>query len=232
MTVLFLPYVKAAPMAQTIDKRTARLSLLSDPLRKNDALFLYGAHQPKPFIFTCLQDCVEVVYGPSCKPENEIYLDRCQASGVAVHKRRTGGGTVVLSPGMVITIIVGERWQGAYAPQVFSKIHDAMIVVLAGLGSAHIQKSGLSDLSINGKKILGSSLYLQHDPFFFYYQSSLMVASDLSLLSRYLKHPPREPHYRQGRPHGEFCTTLNDAGYAFPPESIALLFQKELKKFL
>ena len=219
-------------MVQNMDSATARPPLLADPLRKNDALFIYGAHQPKPFIFTYLQECVEVVYGPSSNPENEIYMDRCRFSGIAVHKRRTGGGTVVLSPGMVITIIVGERWQGAYASQVFSKIHDAMIVVLAGLGSAHIQKSGLSDLSINGKKIVGSSLYLQHDPFFFYYQSSLMVSSDLSLLSEYLKHPPREPGYRRGRPHGEFCTTLNDAGYAFPPESIVLLFQKELKKFL
>jgi lipoate---protein ligase len=205
---------------------------LPDPPQKNDALFIYGARAPKPFVFSFPQECVEVVYGPSCRKEREINSDKCIQDGVAVSRRRGGGGTVVLSPGMVVTVVVGRRTGGEGAVQIFSRIHDGMIALLDPDKLLRIQKAGISDLAINGRKILGSSLYMQQSPFLYYYQSSLMVASDRSLMTKYLAPPPREPDYRQGRPHEIFCTTLVQEGYALSPEAIAPTFTEGLPRYL
>jgi lipoate-protein ligase A len=121
-------------------------------LRKNDGIFLYGSLQQKPFVFVYEQKVLEIVYGPSCDPEKEIYLDRCSADGVSVMKRRGGGGTVVLAPGMVVTIFVGERHTGDRALDYFNAIHDGMIALFHNCSVKTIVKKGISDLSIGGRK--------------------------------------------------------------------------------
>jgi lipoate-protein ligase A len=187
-----------------------------------------GAQAVKPFVFTYLQETIEVVYGPACKPDIEIRRERCALDGVPIIKRRGGGGTVALSPGMVVTVIVGERQKGGGALEIFSSIHDAMIALLETQGIAGLEKTGISDVAIAGKKVLGSSLYLQHEPFFYYYQSSLLVAPDNSLFDKYLNYPPREPLYRKGRTHGDFCTTLSRHAPQLSPQAVACLFNGEL----
>jgi len=206
--------------------------LFPDPPQKNDALFIYGAGAPKPFVFSYVQERVEIVHGPSCRIEKELHFDRCIRDGIAVSRRRGGGGTVVLSPGMVITVVVGRRRKNEGALAIFSRIHDAMIAILDPEKSFNIQKAGISDLAVSGRKILGSSLYMQRSPYRYYYQSSLMVTSDCMLFARYLSPPPREPHYRQGRPHETFCTTLINEGCTLPPEAIAHSFVKDLPRRL
>ena len=111
--------------------------------RKNDALFMYGALQPKPFVHVYEPQSIEVVHGPSCRPDDEIFLDRCKTDGVSVVERRSGG--------------------------------------LAERGITGIARSGISDCAINGRKILGSSIYLGTNPPLFYYQSSLLVDPDMTL---------------------------------------------------
>jgi len=193
---------------------------------------MHGARAQKPFVHSYLQECIEVVHGPSCRPETELYLDRCMNDKVAVSRRRGGGGAVVLSPGMVITIVVGHRKKKEGAVAIFSRIHDGMIAILDPAKSLNIQKAGISDLTINGRKILGSSLYMQRSPFFYYYQSSLMVTSDSTIIAKYLAPPLREPLYRQGRPHEFFCSTLSKEGCTISPEAIARFFIDDLPRWL
>ncbi|MBN1758975.1 MAG: lipoate--protein ligase family protein [Chitinispirillaceae bacterium] len=199
-------------------------------IRKNDALFVYGASRKKPFVYTYLQDHVEVVGGPSCKSGVEIFTGRCENDGIPIRDRRGGGGTVVLAPGMVITIIVDDRPEGVSATGIFNMIHNCMIGLLQGRGIGNVERSGISDLSINERKILGSSLYMGTRPFLYYYQSSLMVSPDLSLMDRYLRYPPREPQYRRGRSHRDFCTSLVEMEYGVTPEEIRDLFEADLPR--
>lgn len=203
-----------------------------DPPRKNDALFLFGACRELPYAFTYLQEETEIVHGPACKPEREIHLDICRRDNVPVNARRGGGGTVVLSPGMIITVIVGHRRSDEGIKDVYHRIHRPMLHLLAYHFDIHGRESGISDLSIGEKKIMGSSLYLQSNPRLFFYQSSLMVASDPTLISRYLQHPPKEPEYRRARPHEEFCTTLRREGFTENIERIQKLFSCELTHIL
>lgn len=200
--------------------------------RKNDALFMYGALQPKPFIYAYKQEHIEIVHGPSCRREEEIHIGRCEADHIPVIERRSGGGTVVLAPGMVIVVIVGERSHIKGATDCFNTIHDAMISLLSDCGVLGIVRDGISDCAIGSRKILGSSLYMGTHPPFYYYQSSLLVDPDISLFGRYLKYPPREPEYRNHRTHEEFCTSLVACGIRLNADAVARLLNKGLKQYI
>jgi lipoate-protein ligase A len=197
--------------------------------RKNDDLFVRGAGRALPDVYAYCQQTVEVVHGPSCKIVKEIEVERCEADGVAIAARRGGGGTVVLSPGMVIAVVVGARHKAQSVYHTFSRIHRAMIGLFEERCGISLEEKGISDLAVDDMKALGSSLYLCNRPCLYFYQSSLMVESDVSLLAKYLRHPPREPRYREGRSHERFCTTLRRNGCTLAAEQIAHVLNSELR---
>jgi lipoate---protein ligase len=209
-------------------------NILPGRRRKNDDIFARGAAGEKPFAYLYEQQRVEVVHGPSFVAEAEVFTDRCEADGVPVAERRGGGGTVVLSPGTLVIVAVGERGDGGreWARSVFHRVNGAIIAALRKAGIDSAVEAGISDIASGGRKVLGSSLYMGSRPPLFYYQSSLMVSNDLGLMDRYLRHPPREPEYRGGRGHGEFCTTLKDCGLTVGMNELAGLIEAELKGVL
>jgi len=203
------------------------------PLRKNDDIFIRAAAGEIPFALVYEQGAVEVVHGPSFRAGSEIFADRCAADGVAVAARRGGGGTVVLAPGTLVIVAVGERLGGREgARDIFGRVHAGVAAALRAAGAGGVDHAGVSDLAVGGRKILGSSLYLGSRPPLFYYQASLLVSCDLGLLDRYLRHPPREPEYRQGRGHSQFCTTLRGLGVQIDIGELAELIESELKNCL
>jgi lipoate-protein ligase A len=211
--------------------KSMNLPVFPGELRKNDALFLQGVISGmQPYVYTYVQKGIEIVHGPSCRIDEEIDVNACRRDNVRIIARRGGGGTVVLSDGMCITVVVGRR-NGRYAQKIFNSIHQSMIATLCKAGIDRCECRGISDIAINDKKVLGSSLYLGNKPDYYYYQSSFMVTSDISLLSKYLKYPPREPDYRNNRDHGEFCTTLSAEGYTLDTETIADLFCKGITDY-
>ena len=203
-----------------------------DPPRKNDAVFLHGAIAPKPFVHVYAQQSVEVIHGPSAKIDEEVYVDRCQEDGVKIIERRSGGGTVVLTPGMVVTVIVVERRLKEDIIDIFNHIHRAMVKVLEPYCTRKIELSGTSDLSMSDKKVLGSSLYLQKSPFYYYYQSVMMVENDIALIGKYLRHPPREPEYRKQRTHMDFCSTLHAQECVLGTYEVCTLIDAQLPQAL
>lgn len=193
---------------------------------------MYGALQKRPYVSIYNQEQIEVVHGPSCRIDQEINYSRCDDDHIPIIERRNGGGTVVLAPGMLITVIVGNRTKDAMATDYFNAIHNGMIALLQQSRTPAIYRSGISDLSCNNRKILGSSLYLGSRPFYYYYQSSLLINPDITLFERYLHHPPREPDYRAQRSHSEFCTSLKTEGFSCTPEDVQTLFSQDLGSFL
>ncbi len=222
-----MPYVE-----MTVDTSIHRLSTITLPgrQRKNDDIFACGAVGEKPFVYLYEQQRVEIVHGPSFVAEKELFVDRCRADGVSITERRGGGGTVLLSPGVLVIIVVGEKKDnGEWAPEIFNRVNGAIIAALRKAGIGDAVQAGISDIAVGGRKALGSSLYMGSRPPLFYYQSSLMVSNDLGLMNRYLRHPPREPDYRGGRGHGEFCTTLAELGMTIDVGELVGLIEGELR---
>jgi lipoate-protein ligase A len=157
-----------------------------------------------------------VVLGAGRRAEEDVLEARAAADGVPVRRRRGGGGTVVLSPGQAVLALVTEVSSPFRNREYFQAINGWIREALSGLGvpPALIQDRGISDLAMDERKILGTSLYRRRRILF--YQGSLLVDNDLALFDRYLRFPSRVPDYRRGRGHGEFCTTLARQGYAVP----------------
>jgi lipoate---protein ligase len=154
---------------------------------------------------------VVVVLPRSRLPEREINLDRCRADGVSVVIRPSGGGAVVLAPGVVVSSVLAPT-QGERSPdRWFERSCGLVATALAALGCQGATLRGVSDLCFGDRKVAGSALRLMRDTVLF--QVSVLVDVDLALVDRYLPLPSREPEYRGGRSHGEFLTTLARQGF-------------------
>jgi lipoate---protein ligase len=163
------------------------------------------------------QACL-VVLGRGNHAALEVYEERCQREQVPILRRRGGGGTVVLSPGVLVVSLAKRVQHQFYIQEYFRQINDYIIDALQSLGIQDLAHEGHSDICIRDRKILGSSMYRSKALLF--YTASLLVANDLTLISQYLKHPTTEPEYRQGRAHHEFLTTITQE---YPALTLAIV---------
>lgn len=168
-----------------------------------------------------------VVLGSSNKAEDELFEDHCHDDGIEVFRRSGGGGAVVLHPGCVI-VSVGA-WVEDYFknPYFFSLLNGALCDLLAQKWPtlAAVTERGISDLAIGDRKVAGTSLFRSRH--YLLFQASLLVDARVPLLNRYLKHPTREPDYREGRPHGEFVLGLSDFEQGLTPQTVRDAFAQE-----
>jgi lipoate-protein ligase A len=148
-----------------------------------------------------------VVLGRGSKPERELHIDACLQDKVEVLRRRGGGCAVVIDPGNVIVSAVLPIDGIADNRRYFKRLSGWLAAGLREIGVADIQHEGISDLACDDRKVSGACIYCSKD--FIYYSATLLVEPQLELMERYLKHPPREPDYRRGRPHLEFVGRLD-----------------------
>jgi lipoate-protein ligase A len=159
-----------------------------------------------------LWECPEyaVVLGRSCKAAEEAEWRECAAEGVPVLRRTSGGGTVVIGPGCLMYSL---RLSYALRPhlRLLDQAHREVLNTTAmainrSVRNVSVQPQGTSDLAIGGLKVSGNSLRCKRN--FLLYHGTLLYKFDLARVARWLKPPPREPDYREHRPHGEFVTNL------------------------
>lgn len=171
-------------------------------------------------------DRTVVVMGRGSDPEREIEIEACLEDGVPVLKRRGGGCAVVLDPGnVIVTAILPVKGYGDNDRH-FEGLSEWLLDGLRRAGIPDLDRAGISDLVVEGRKISGACIYRSKNLLF--YSATLLVTPDMEKVERYLKHPPREPDYRKGRGHGEFIGALHPEKW--PGNSEDLL--RELKRFL
>jgi lipoate-protein ligase A len=174
------------------------------------------------------QEKSEVILGRSRPPKQDVYIQRCRTNNIPVMRRLGGGGTVLLTPGVIVISVSGRTALPFHLREHMYAVNTAIIRALSALEIKGLGIKGISDIAIGDKKILGSSLYKKKDTVL--YQGSLLLNPDLKLFDRYLKHPEKEPDYRQGRLHRDFLTSLWNEGYGFDAQTIISVLNKELEK--
>lgn len=188
------------------------LPTVAENLALDEALLLesLAAAEPTTMVRTWMARGPAVVLGSSSRMDDEVDIDACRAAGVAVLRRPSGGLSVVLGPGCLMWTVVAA-WPEP-TPTI-GAIHDAILDPLcAALRAAgrDVVRSGSSDLAIRERgslrKISGNALRVSRGVVL--YHGTLLDAFDLDLVGRVLRHPPREPDYRAGRPHADFLANL------------------------
>jgi lipoate-protein ligase A len=156
------------------------------------------------------------VLGCSSKLEQAVEEELAIEDGIPVYRRPSGGESMFLSPQMAVISLVLDL-EGRPLPRtLFKATGEALIRAMESLGIRDVVVRGTSDLAIGERKILGSAIYQRGSRLF--YHAVLNVAEESKRIQRYLRHPVREPKYREGRRHEDFITSLNGAGYSISPE--------------
>lgn len=191
----------------------AGLGRVEEELALDEAL-LEEAHAGRlamPVVRTWMAASPTVVVGSSSRIDEEVDRAACAAAGVPILRRPSGGLTVVLGPGCLMWSVVAPL--PAAPPPAIERLHAAFLDPLAAAlvaAGRPVVRRGSSDLAVTAsdgeRKVSGNALRVRRGAVL--YHGTLLDAFDLELVSRLLRHPPREPGYRGGRRHAAFLANL------------------------
>lgn len=161
-----------------------------------------------------------LVLGTGQSAELELNLPVAAESGVPVLRRHSGGGAVLVGPGVI-------NYSGFYrlaelpgAETISGAMKAALGPVtetLARLG-VRVREEGLSDLVVEGeggrlRKIAGNAQARKRVSVVVH--GTLLADPDWVLLERLLRFPSRPPGYRERRSHRAFLTSLAESGVKY-----------------
>jgi lipoate---protein ligase len=146
------------------------------------------------------------VVGRSSVISNEVEQTACATDGVAVLRRDSGGGAVLLGPGCMnysLLLSLARRPELRNVRLSYRLILGCLVRALAVPG---LEIRGDSDLAIGGRKVSGSAQRRGRQALL--HHGTLLYEFDPRWVEKYLKQPSRQPDYRSGRRHADFLGNL------------------------
>jgi lipoate---protein ligase len=187
----------------------ATLPTVAENLALDEALLL-GAedHGGPPVLRVWEPGDFAVVLGASGRMAEDVRSEACLADGVAVARRSSGGGTVVIGPGalnfsVVLPIDSATELRAVDVAQRFVLERTARAIRLEGPA---VELLGSGDLTLGRRKFSGSAQRRLRRHVLVH--ASLLYNFPIERIDRYTRIPSRKPDYREGRPHSEFVTNL------------------------
>lgn len=157
-----------------------------------------------------------VVVGRSSRIEEEVSTAYCDEHKIPVVSRSSGGAAIVAGPGCLMYAVVVSHKLRPELKDITRAHRFVLDRIVSAIGSygVEVQRAGTSDLVIASpdaptsawKKFSGNSLRVKRTHFL--YHGTLLYDFDLSLISNCLRTPPRQPEYRDARPHEDFVANL------------------------
>ncbi len=149
-----------------------------------------------------------VVLGASGRFRDEVRVESCEADGVPIARRSSGGGTVVIGPGAlnVAVVLPIDAAPGLDAVDVAQKFVLGRVADGLRAAGRPVEMLGSGDLTLSLRKCSGSAQRRLKRHFLVH--ATILYAFPLDRLGRYLGPPSRQPSYRAGRSHGDFVTNL------------------------
>jgi lipoate-protein ligase A len=159
-----------------------------------------------------------VVVGYANKVATEVNVAACEARGIPVLRRCSGGGPVLQGPGCLNYTLVLKITKDGPCRSISSANRFIMERNRATIESLfrtfNLQPStfnfsirGHTDLAIGERKFSGNSQRRRRH--FLLFHGTFLLNFDLPLVSELLPMPSKQPDYREHRAHTEFLTNLN-----------------------
>jgi lipoate---protein ligase len=167
-----------------------------------------------------------IVAGYGSNLSKEIWFEKLFMDHIPIYRRQGGGCSVFLDKGCLIVSIVFPAKGFSGITTHFVNCTRWLIKGLTKTGINGIYQDGISDLVIDNHKIGGSCL--KRSKGFVYFSASLLVSADLDRMDNYLKYPPREPEYRNGRFHHDFVKNLDQYHHEITIQDLTLGLEKNL----
>jgi lipoate---protein ligase len=148
-----------------------------------------------------------VVLGAGGSIAIDVNEEACRADGVSIHRRTSGGGTVLLGRGCLLYTLVLNYERAAQLRDVngsYRWILGRISQALLSIGP--LELAGISDLAFNGLKVSGNAQ--QRKARYLLHHGTLLYSFELDLFERYLHQPERRPAYRGERGHRSFVANL------------------------
>jgi lipoate-protein ligase A len=145
-----------------------------------------------------------VVLGAGGRIADDVDVEACDRDVVALARRSSGGGTVLLGPGCLLYTVI-LRYDRAIDLRDIRKSYQWILArITNALPGAAV--AGPSDLAIGDRKIGGSAQQRKREHLL--HHGTLLYDFELASIGRYLKEPARQPDYRGRRSHDEFLTNV------------------------
>jgi lipoate-protein ligase A len=192
--------------------RSGGVSLRPDMHLARDEALLNGAEDGQWGEWLRLWESAEhfVVLGAGGRRNEEVDLETAAGAGVPVLRRCSGGGTVLQGQHCLNFALVLDTVSRPECKSVDGTTHLVLNTVAEALRVQGIESSvrGTSDLAVSGRKVSGNA-QRRRKRFVLFHGTLLLEGFDLDLMSRVLKHPPRQPDWREQRGHLDFTAPLN-----------------------
>ncbi|HYF49252.1 MAG TPA: biotin/lipoate A/B protein ligase family protein, partial [Planctomycetota bacterium] len=166
-----------------------------------------------------------VILGTGQEAAKEVFLETAAGRNVDVLRRHSGGGAVVIGPGvlnfsafhLIENLPGSETIRGAMTAAL-----RPLVEWLASFGIKAVE-AGLSDLAIQGsdgtlRKIAGNSQARKKRSVLVH--GTILADPDFSAISELLRFPSKVPDYRVGRDHRGFLTSLKEQGLPHDLQSL------------
>ena len=181
-----------------------------------------------------------VVVGYANKVATEVNVAACEARGIPVLRRCSGGGTVAQGPGclnytLVLRITADGPLHNIGVANQFIMRQNREAIESVGrvtpcaphnggqrIAPPAIAIRGHTDLAIGERKFSGNSQ--RRRKHFLLFHGTFLLHFNLALVSELLPMPSKQPDYREHRPHTEFLTNLN-----VPPSDVKAALRQTWK---
>ncbi|MBI4788058.1 MAG: lipoate--protein ligase family protein [Chloroflexi bacterium] len=179
-----------------------------------------GQSPPSLRLYTYRSHCALV--GRFQNVENEIHVDYCRANHIAINRRPTGGGAIIMgSDQLGVALILPGHSDDAYsrARELMERFSEGLVRGLNNLGvQARFRRK--NDIEVNGRKIVGLGIYrAPSDGLLFH--ASLLVDLDVPLMLRVLDTPFEKISDKEIATVAARTTTVRrEVGWAIPLQQV------------
>src|SRR5215469_16319111 len=154
-----------------------------------------------------------VVVGYANEVARAVQVAACEADGIPILRRCSGGGTVLQGPGCLNYSLVAPIMEDGPLCSISSANRFIMERNRKALEStlkaqnSQLEVAGHTDLVVGQLKISGNAQ--RRKKHFLLFHGTFLLNFNISLVQKYLRMPSKQPDYRRDRSHEDFLMNLN-----------------------